>query len=70
MVGGGESASLSPRETDVLRMIGRGLKVGEAAGALGLSQTTVAGYLKIIYRKLDIGTRAEAATEAMRRGLI
>jgi DNA-binding NarL/FixJ family response regulator len=68
--GQAEPAQLTPRETDVLRLIGRGLKVSEAAGALGLSETTVSGYLKTIYRKLDIGSRAEAAIEAVRRGLV
>jgi DNA-binding NarL/FixJ family response regulator len=63
-------APLTARETDVLRLIGRGLKVAEAADALGLSSMTVSGYLKTIYRKLDIATRAEAAVEAVRRGLV
>lgn len=64
-----EPVPLTARETDVLRMIGRGLKVAEAAGALGLSELTVASYVKAIYRKLDISSRAEAALEAARRGL-
>jgi DNA-binding NarL/FixJ family response regulator len=63
-------AELTPRETDVLRLIGRGLKVSEAAASLGISHLTVSGYIKTIYRKLDIGTRAEAAVEAVRRGLV
>ncbi|MFB0874261.1 MULTISPECIES: LuxR C-terminal-related transcriptional regulator [unclassified Sphingobium] len=63
-------SALTPRETDVLRLIGRGLKVSEAAGALGISESTVSGYLKTIYRKLDISSRAEAAVEAVRRGLV
>jgi len=70
MSGQPAATQLTPRETDVLRLIGRGLKVSEAAGTLGLSETTVSGYLKTIYRKLDIGSRAEAAVEAVRRGLI
>lgn len=61
---------LTARETDVLRLIGRGFKISEAADTLSLSATTVQGYLKTIYRKLDIGTRAEAAVEAVRRGLV
>lgn len=63
-------AALTPRETDVLRLIGRGLRVGEAARHLGLADDTVAGYVKAIYRKLDIASRAEAALEAARRGLV
>ncbi len=65
-----ETAALTARETDVLRLIGRGLKVSEAADSLSLSHATVSGYIKTIYRKLDIGSRAEAAVEAVRRGLV
>jgi DNA-binding NarL/FixJ family response regulator len=63
-------AALTARETDVLRLIAKGLSVGEAADLLALSRHTVAGYLKDIYRKLSVGTRAEATLEAMRRGLV
>lgn len=61
--------ALTPRETEVLRLIGRGLRTGEVAQLLGLSEHTVARYVKTVYRKLDIGSRAEAALEANRRGL-
>jgi DNA-binding NarL/FixJ family response regulator len=61
---------LTPRETDVLRLIGRGLRNGEAATALGISKMTVTDYIKTIYRKLDVSSRAEAALEASRRGLV
>ncbi len=62
--------ALTPREMDVLRLLGRGLRVGEAARVLGLTPHTVAGYVKNIYRKLNISSRAEAAVEAVRRGLV
>lgn len=61
--------ALTPRETEILSLIGRGLRTPEVARLLGLSQHTVANYLKGIYRKLDISSRAEAALEASRRGL-
>ena len=48
----------------------RGLRVGETAGLLGLAEQTVAGYVKTLYRKLNISSRAEAALEAARRGLV
>jgi DNA-binding NarL/FixJ family response regulator len=63
-------ATLTPRETDVLRLIGRGLRNNEAAAALGISKMTVTDYIKTIYRKLDVSSRAEAALEASRRGLV
>lgn len=62
--------ALTPRETEVLSCIGRGLRVGETAGVLGLAEHTVAGYVKTLYRKLNISSRAEAALEAARRGLV
>jgi len=65
-----QSVALTNRETDVLRLIGRGLKVAEAAESLQLSHQTVSSYLKTIYRKLDINGRAEAALEAARLGLV
>lgn len=65
-----DAAHLTPRETEVLSLIGRGLSRAEVADALNLSDNTVAKYLKDIYRKLDISSRAEAALEASRRGLL
>lgn len=61
---------LTPRETDVLRLTAKGLTMLEVAEALGLSRHTVAGYLKDIYRKLSVNSRAEATLEAARRGLV
>jgi DNA-binding NarL/FixJ family response regulator len=61
---------LTARELDVLRLLGRGLRINEAARVLGIAHHTVAGYVKAIYRKLNIASRAEAAIEAVRRGLV
>ncbi len=65
-----EDTPLTPRETEVLRLTAKGLTLKEVADALGISRHTVSGYLKDIYRKLSVGTRAEAALEAARRGLV
>ena len=62
-------AGLTQRETDVLALIGRGMRNAEVASALGLAETTVAGYIKAIYRKLGISSRAEASWHATRMGL-
>lgn len=61
--------NLTPRERDVLALIGRGLRNGEVARELGLSENTVAGYIKSVYRKLGISSRAEAAWHSTRLGL-
>jgi len=63
-------ARLTPRETEVLRLLAKGLAVAEVAEALEIRRNTAAGYIKDIYRKLEISSRAEAALEAVRLGLI
>ena len=65
-----EECALTPREIEVLALLGRGSRVPEAARRLGLTEHTVSTYVKIIYRKLRISSRAEAALEASRRGLL
>jgi len=65
-----DSTRLTSRETEVLSLIGRGLSRAEVAAQLAITENTVAKYLKEIYRKLDISSRAEAALEARRRGLV
>ena len=65
-----EEPALTARETDVLRLVAKGYSVPEVAQALVLSRHTVVGYLKDIYRKLRVSSRAEATLEATRRGLV
>lgn len=60
---------LTAREREVLGLIGRGLRNGEVAETLQISENTVAGYIKDIYRKLGISSRAEASWHATRLGL-
>lgn len=66
----GEDAKLTPRELEVLGLIARGLRITDAACALGLAEGTVATHIKAIYRKLGISSRAEAALHATRMGLL
>ena len=66
---GDAEAGLSPRETEVLPLLARGLTVAEAARRIGLQPQTVASYVKVIYQKLCVSSRAEATREAIRRGL-
>lgn len=61
---------LTERELDVLRLAARG-KTNRAIGSeLGISHRTVQGHLASIYGKLDVNSRTEAVTEALRRGWI
>jgi len=64
-----EEMQLTEREREVLGLIGRGLRNAEVAKDLGIAETTVAGYIKAVYRKLGISSRAEAAWHAARMGL-
>jgi len=66
----GNEASLSSREREVLGLLAKGLRVIDIAQALGISRHTVGDHVKSVYRKLNIGSRAEAALEARRLGLI
>ncbi|MFA7438149.1 LuxR C-terminal-related transcriptional regulator [Castellaniella sp.] len=61
---------LSPRETEILGLIGRGMRVNDVAEHLQLTPQTVASYIKNLYRKLNISSRAQAALQAQRLGLI
>ncbi|MEE2891210.1 MAG: LuxR C-terminal-related transcriptional regulator [Pseudomonadota bacterium] len=61
---------LTQREREVLTLIAKGYTVARVAEMLGITRNTAAGYVKIIYRKLNISSRAEATLEATRQGLI
>jgi DNA-binding CsgD family transcriptional regulator len=65
-VGPRADGGLSKRETEVLRLLADGLTNAEIAGRLFLSPKTVEHHVGRIYRKLDLGTRAEAAAYAVR----
>ncbi|AKS41633.1 response regulator [Wenzhouxiangella marina] len=61
---------LSPRETEVLQLIGKGYSLNEVGRLLEITRHTAAGYVKDIYRKLGINSRAEAALKAAEFGLL
>jgi DNA-binding NarL/FixJ family response regulator len=60
---------LTERESEVLLRVAKGFTLPEIAVQLGLSRHTIADYVKQIYRKLNVSSRAEAALEAQRLGL-
>ena len=61
---------LSPRESETLALIAKGYKIAEVAAALGVSANTAHEFVKNVYRKLKVNSRAEATLEATRRGLV
>jgi DNA-binding NarL/FixJ family response regulator len=62
--------NLTPREEEVLKLIAKGLNRKDVAELLCISKYTVSDYIKVIYRKLEVSSRAEATLEAERLGLI
>ncbi len=62
--------ALTAREEEVLGLIAKGFTILQAGEALGISRHTTAGYVKSIYSKLEVSTRAEVTQEALRMGLI
>jgi DNA-binding NarL/FixJ family response regulator len=61
--------SLTPREIEVLRLIGKGQSRNEIARELSRSAKTIDGHQDRIMKKLDIESRAELMRFAIREGL-
>ncbi len=61
---------LSPREQDVLRLVGRGATNRLIAGALGIEETTVKRHLSNALGKLGARDRHEAAAMARHGGML
>lgn len=67
---GAPGAPLTGRETEVLNMIAEGLGNKVIAARLGISEHTVKFHVASIFSKLGAGSRTEAVTIGVRRGLI
>lgn len=63
-------ATLTPREREIISLIGEGLKNKQIADRLFISETTVRNNLTIIYDKLDVSDRLELVVYAYRYGLV
>ena len=61
---------LTPREQEVLALVAQGLRDKQVASALGLSEHTVRNHLRSTLDKLQLHNRVEAATYAVRSGLV
>lgn len=61
---------LTNRELESLKYIVKGFSIKECAELMNISPHTVAGYIKDIYKKLHVSSRAEVTTEAVRLGLV
>ena len=61
----GKIVGLSPRETELLTLLAKGYSNKEIAGKLSLTLETIQSYLKSVYRKMHVHSRAEAAAKYM-----
>jgi two-component system, NarL family, response regulator LiaR len=61
---------LTERETDVLRLLGRGQSNKEISQALNIGEQTVKTHVSHILAKLGVSSRTQAALYAIRTGLV
>lgn len=66
----GGMASLDDREIDILRGVAQGWTNQEIGEQLGLSEKTIKNQLSVIFNKLHLNNRTQAAIYALRRGLV
>ena len=65
-----DSVSFNDEERQILRMLTEGASNVDIGKALFLSISSAKRKLRVIFDKLDVESRAEAAAEAVRRGLV
>lgn len=61
---------LTPRETEILTLVGQGMSNKAVARALGISVHTVKFHLEALFAKLEATSRAEAVAKGLRGGVI
>ncbi|MGH3879966.1 MAG: response regulator [Actinophytocola sp.] len=66
---GGDEPSLTQRETEVLRLVAKGLTARQIASRLTLSHRTVENHVQSTLRKLQLHNRVELARYAIEHGL-
>lgn len=64
------ASQLTPREREVLALLVQGADGRRAASALGISLNTVRTHVQSILTKLQVHSRLEAATFAVRHGIV
>ena len=62
--------ALSPRETDILKLIAEGFSNKEIARSLYIGPETVKSHLKNVFSKLGVERRAQAVSRAQTLGLV
>lgn len=63
-----DRGALTPREREIVVLLGKGFENREIGRLLELSRHTVSDHLKLIFAKLDVSNRVEAAVWACKQG--
>jgi DNA-binding NarL/FixJ family response regulator len=66
----GVTVRLTPRESDVLRLLARGEARKQMAIGLGISMGSIDTHVKSLYRKLGVSSQTEAVNAGLRIGLV
>ncbi len=69
-VRGAVDVALTPRQTEVLRLLVKGASNKEIADALGCAEATVRVHVSTLLRLLDVENRTQAATSAVAHRLL
>jgi DNA-binding CsgD family transcriptional regulator len=64
------NAGLTPRQTEVLRLLGEGLSTEAIADRLGVAVETARNHIRAVLRGLGVHSRLEAVIEGRERGLL
>ena len=67
---GHPTPALTPRQVDVLRLIGQGKRMKEIAGELNLSVRTIEDHKAVLLRTLGVESTADLVKFAVRQGLV
>ena len=65
-----ETPPLTPRETEILTLVGEGMSNKAVARRLGISVHTVKFHLEALFAKLEATSRAEAVAKGLRGGFL
>jgi DNA-binding NarL/FixJ family response regulator len=67
---GERTPALTPRETEIVRLVAQGLRNKELAHRLSITEGTVKIHLHNIYDKLGVDGRLELVLSAQQKGLV